>query len=160
MLNRLCRQTGWSGLVHMCPQIPRTFSHGTVQFYSYLWHIEHTDRDWICFLSWWTAGKHCSKPTGTLRWPHTIGWSKHWQVRQSSTKKGKNICTDCFKNTSNINFSCIYKLATMFSEKANALTPPPTSNPSPPPWILSFSTAVTMKIRSRSPKSKQFFVMS
>ena len=30
----------------------------------------------------------------------------------------------------------------------------------PPPWIFSFSTAVTLKIMSRSPKSNQFFVMS
>ena len=27
-------------------------------------------------------------------------------------------------------------------------------------WIFCFSTAVTLQIRSRSPKSKQFFVMS
>ena len=30
----------------------------------------------------------------------------------------------------------------------------------PPLWIFSFSTAVILKIRSRSPKSIQFFVMS
>ena len=35
--------------------------------------------------------------------------------------------------------------------------PPPTS---PLLWFFCFSTAVTLKIRSRSPKSKQFFVMS
>ena len=29
---------------------------------------------------------------------------------------------------------------------------------SPPPWVFSFSTAVTLKIRSRSPKSNQFFM--
>ena len=32
-------------------------------------------------------------------------------------------------------------------------------NRCPPPDIFSFSTAVTLKIRSRSPKSNQFFVM-
>ena len=31
---------------------------------------------------------------------------------------------------------------------------------SPPPWIFSFYTTVTLEIRSRSPKSNQFFVMS
>ena len=38
----------------------------------------------------------------------------------------------------------------MFSEKTDVLHP----------WIFSFSTAATLKIRSRSPKSYQFFVMS
>ena len=38
-------------------------------------------------------------------------------------------------------------LATVFSEKTDA----------PPTWIFSFSTAVTLKIRPRSPQSNQFF---
>ena len=42
------------------------------------------------------------------------------------------------------------KLVTVFSKKTN----------DPPPWILSFSTAAILKIRSRSPKSNQFFYMS
>ena len=41
------------------------------------------------------------------------------------------------------------QLVTVFSEKTNVL----------PPWIFSFSTAVTMKIRSRSPNSNRFFAM-
>ena len=38
----------------------------------------------------------------------------------------------------------------VFSEKTDV----------PQPCIFSYSTAVTLKIRSRSPKSNQFFVMS
>ena len=41
------------------------------------------------------------------------------------------------------------QLVTVFSEKADV----------PPPKFFSFSTALTMKIRSISPKSNQFFVM-
>ena len=43
-----------------------------------------------------------------------------------------------------------HKLISVFSEKTDV----------PQPWIFSFSTAVTLKIRSRSLKSNKFFVMS
>ena len=46
------------------------------------------------------------------------------------------------------------KLVTVFSEKSRPPTPPHT------PKFFSFSTALIMKIRSISPKSNQFFVMS
>ena len=42
------------------------------------------------------------------------------------------------------------KQVTVFSEKKDV----------PQSWIFSFSTTVILKIRSRSPKSNQFFVMS
>ena len=44
----------------------------------------------------------------------------------------------------------IFELVIVFSEKTDV----------PQPWIFSFSAVVTLKIRSRSPKSNHFFVMS
>ena len=45
---------------------------------------------------------------------------------------------------------CLGKWATVFPEKTDVL----------PLWIFSFSTAETLKIRSRSLKSNQFFILS
>ena len=50
------------------------------------------------------------------------------------------------------------KLVTVFSEKTDVPPPPPAPRPHCPPRIFSFSTALTMKIRPRLPKSNQFFL--
>ena len=46
-----------------------------------------------------------------------------------------------------------------FLEKTNALPQHTHTSPPPPTDIFSFSTAETLKIRTGTPKSKQFFVM-
>ena len=75
-------------------------------------------------------------------WTHRVGSSANLKI------------TKCFQRKQMVPYTPLL-----------APPPPTTTTPPPPPphthtpWIFSFSTAVTLKIRSRSPKSKQFFIM-
>ena len=67
-------------------------------------------------------------------------------------KNKKNINTLDWKN-----ILSKATLVTVFSEKTDVPPPPP---PPHPPIKFHFFYAMTLKIRSRSPKSNQFFVLS